>query len=358
MSVPRAIHYHVMNTLLWTRRQRPLHWARTRAENRGAVLMYHSVGEVDVDPWGLYVTPQNFAEHLDVLRSRTMVMALDELSAACVQGTLPLNSTAITFDDGYVNNLREARPLLEAADLPATVFIVNDGVDRAAEYWWDQVADVLLAPGTLPERIELGDGADGSATAIDLGRAAVYTEAEHLADHDYHDGDGTPSPRMLVYHQVWEALIGLSEPERESAIRRLADVASRPPTTRETHRPVTTDELQELNSCDLIDLGAHTLTHPLLPRLSAADQRREIIESKHDLETRLDAAVELFSYPFGGHDDTSVALALEAGFTTAVTTEAETASSRSQPLRIPRFDVKNWTGEEFEQRLTRWLRFR
>lgn len=358
MTLHKAIQYHTLNTLLWTRNQRPLHWARTRMSSRAAVLMYHSIGEVEIDPWGLHVSPSNFAEHLDVLRSSSKVMRLSELADGCAEGTLPHRSTAITFDDGYFNNLCIAKPLLEAAGLPATIFIVNEGVDRPGEFWWDQLAALLLRPGPLPDRLSLSFDASRPNAVFELGPATAYSQQDHHGDREHHDGKGPASDRMRFYQRMWEELVDWPDSRRTAAIEEIGDWAGYSPPTRDSHRIVTSEELRELQGCELIDLGAHTLTHPMLPRLSVDDQRREIYESKRELEARLSAPVELFSYPFGGHDATSVELSGRAGYTTAVTTEPATASARSQPLRLPRFDVKNWTGEEFERRLSRWLRFR
>lgn len=358
MTLQKAIQYRTAASLIWARQQHPIRWSRNRLTSRAAVLMYHSVGDVELDPWGLYVSPSNFAEHLEVLGSKATVMPLRDLSAACADNNVQHRSVAITFDDGYVNNLRVAKPLLETAAMPATVFIVNDGVDSPDEYWWDQLLDLLCRPGTLPDRLVLERVSSGGPEEVELGAAANYSHEQWQSDHHYREGDGTASPRMQMYHRMWEALIGLCGPEREGALAAISEWANHTPAGRETHRVVSSGQLQELQTSDLIDLGAHTQTHALLPRLDPADQQREINEGKKGLEAMLDEPVDLFSYPFGGHDDTSVALAREAGFTTAVTTEPVTATARTEPMRMPRFDVKNWTGEEFERRLVNWLRFR
>lgn len=360
-----ALHRHLRRPLVWTRQHRPLHWARTRLDRRAAVLMYHSVGEVDLDPWGLFVEPANFAEHLDVLRSSANPLALNDLATACAEATVAHRSVAVTFDDGYANNLYAAKPLLEAAAVPATVFIVTDIVRRSGEYWWDELADIILRPGRLPARMDLapddelpGDGPADGPDARELGEAVTYGEAEWRSDCSYRDGEGPASARMLLYHRLWNELVPLPDSRRRATLADLATWAGYAAAPRESHRAVTPEELLALNDGELIDIGAHTQTHPLLPQQPAEEQAREIVDGKRQLEDMLDAPVELFSYPFGANDETTVAAARGAGFSVAVTTEPETASARTEPLRIPRFDVKNWSGEEFERRLTHWLRFR
>lgn len=354
-----ALRHHLRRPIVWSRKQRPLHWARTRLDHRAAVLMYHGVGDVDIDPWGLFVSPDNFAEHLDVLRSSTVPLSLRALACRCADGSVEHRSIAVTFDDGYANNLTTAKPLLEAHDVPATIFIVTSAVERSGEYWWDRLAAVLLRPGRLPSRIALPVDAQMSEPAtFELGDAVEYSESEWRADHAYRDGESVPSPRMALYHRVWEHLLHLPDDVRHDVLDTMAVWAGSAPEVRETHRCVTADELIRLDGGDVVEVGAHTITHPLLPQVTPEVRRTEIVEGKRRLEAMVDRPIDSFSYPFGGHDHATVAAVADAGFDVAVTTRPETTTVRVEPLRIPRFDVKNWDGEQFERRLTNWLRFR
>src|SRR5215470_1304023 len=107
------------------------------------ILLYHRVAVVPVDPWGLAVSPQHFAEHLDVLRRTRHPMPLATFVSRFVAGTLPRNAIAVTFDDGYADNLLAAKPCLDAADVSATVFLTTGLLGRAA-CWWDELATLLL----------------------------------------------------------------------------------------------------------------------------------------------------------------------------------------------------------------------
>lgn len=125
---------------------------------------------------------------------------------------------------------------------------------------------------------------------------------------------------------------------------------------RDMFRPVTEAELVELDS-GIVEVGAHTMSHPLLPRLSPDNQYAEIVTSKEYLEDLLDRPVDAFSYPFGGRSAQTVDAVARAGFESAVTTVQETTTAYNNSYELPRFDVKDWAGDEFEGRLRRWFRF-
>ncbi|HSE98315.1 MAG TPA: polysaccharide deacetylase family protein, partial [Blastocatellia bacterium] len=128
---------------------------RNRLARQAVILLYHRIADSASDPWSLCVTPQHFAEHLEVLAKHGFVVRLERLARALDGGRLPHRSAVITFDDGYVDNLWNARPLLEQFDLPATVFVTTGNTGRSREFWWDELERLILQPGTLPESLRL-----------------------------------------------------------------------------------------------------------------------------------------------------------------------------------------------------------
>ena len=108
------------------------------------ILMYHRVAAPTVDPWGLAVHPDRFAVHMEVLRKHRTPLPMSEVVQRLQDGTLPDNAVAVTFDDGYVDNVSDARPRLAAAGVPATIFLVADAIGQAREFWWDEVARGIL----------------------------------------------------------------------------------------------------------------------------------------------------------------------------------------------------------------------
>ena len=146
--------------------------------SRAIILLYHRVADLlSPDPFLLGVTPQHFLEHLEILRKHGELMQLQQLTRALRNGDLPRRAVAITFDDGYANNLYHARPLLERFDAHATVFVTSGYVGEQREFWWDELERLLLQPGTLPKTLRLT--VNGSPYQWQLGDSAHYDEEKY-----------------------------------------------------------------------------------------------------------------------------------------------------------------------------------
>jgi peptidoglycan/xylan/chitin deacetylase (PgdA/CDA1 family) len=104
----------------------------------------------------------------------------------------------------------------------------------------------------------------------------------------------------------------------------------------------------------LIEIGAHTITHPTLPAHSTSVQRREIADSKADLEAILGSSVIGFSYPHGRFNDESVNLVRDSGYAYACAVQPEQGGevpTSPNPYLLPRIMVENWDGDTFERML-------
>jgi peptidoglycan/xylan/chitin deacetylase (PgdA/CDA1 family) len=321
--------------------------ALRRLRPRSLILMYHSVTTPGVDPWKLSVTPEHFAEQMDVIARRASPTSLLELIQQLGNGRVGRRGVVVTFDDGYANNLHEAAPRLAERSIPATVFIATGATDAAREFWWDELEQLLLGPERLPDNLHLD--VQGGKT-WDLGPAATLVPSDQ--------GLAPAAPRgtrLALYHEVWQALQPLSDDERQRSLDVIAQWSGVRPTLRSTRRTMTSAEVLTLADTTGISIGAHTETHALLPSLSAEQQRLEIRTSRTFLEQLLKRRVETFSYPFGASTDDTRRLTRAEGFVGAVGTRATSVSRGSDSFELPRFDVKDWSGAEFEARLTNWL---
>jgi peptidoglycan/xylan/chitin deacetylase (PgdA/CDA1 family) len=314
------------------------------------ILLYHRVIELSSDPYLLGVTPQRFAEHLEVLRKHGRPMRLQQLVQALRDGNLPRRAVVVTFDDGYADNLYNAKPLLERHDTPATVFVTTCSVGRGREFWWDELARLFLQPGTLPEALHLNVG--GNTSHWKLGEATTYSENECRRHRDWHYGkDNEPSLRHRLFRSLYQKLVPLSEGERRHVLEALLAWAGTDSTVRPAHRPLSPDEVVRLAEGGLIEVGAHTVTHPALPSLPIAAQRDEVHGSKTQLEEIVGRAVTSFSYPYGDYTAETAAIVQEAGFGSACSASDGIVRRGSDRFQLPRVGIRDWDGDEFDRRL-------
>jgi peptidoglycan/xylan/chitin deacetylase (PgdA/CDA1 family) len=319
------------------------------------ILMYHRVAEVDIDPWSLCVTPKNFASHLEVLREYGYPIKLQQLTKTLCDRDSIKRSVVITFDDGYADNLFNAKPLLEKYDIPATFFITTGGIDNPSEFWWDELEKILLQPGTLPDLLELE--INGSNYQWELGSAADYTHRESQRDRSWKALEEEPNPtqRHHLYNSLYQLLHPLPAQQQQQVLQQLRQSANLEPLARSTHRSLTRSELFSLETPGLLEIGAHAVTHPFLTKLSLASQQQEIQQSKDDLEQILGHPITSFSFPNGDYKTETISLVKQAGFSCACNSVVAKVRQHSNCFELPRVVVENWDGETFARWLSTWL---
>ena len=325
-----------------------------RPRNSAIILLYHSISDESC-PWGLAVSPANFEAHLELLSRRSRVLSLDELTTALDRGQLPKNAVAITFDDGYVDNLNTARPLLEHYQLPATVFVPAGLVGSRRRFWWDELARLTLSSIELPHVVSLDIA--GRKFSFDLGPEARL-DGSQSAHGDWQFHEPAPTRRHLLLQTLWERLQRSSNAVRWRALCELREQAQTGMNDEPRRRVMNASETLGLVQGGLIEVGAHTMTHPLLSQLSRADQAHEITASKAELERIIDRPVSHFAYPHGGPGDYTQAtmqLVEEANLRSACTTTEDWLQPGTNRYQLPRIYVPPLDGPRFERLLDYWL---
>jgi peptidoglycan/xylan/chitin deacetylase (PgdA/CDA1 family) len=333
--------------------------------------MYHRVIEVASDPYELAVTPQHFEEQLEVLSKYARPISLQRLIATysrnvsprrlpgvetladvCRGKRLPNRSVILTFDDGYADNLLNARPLLERYQTPATVFVTTGFIGNERESWWDELQRHLLEPGTLPETVCLD--LPGEPLEWHLGEAADYTDLEYEAECHWNGSQpDLPGPRQALLMELVTRLRPLPWTDQRRVLDQLAAWTSKT-SPRAEYRQMTGEELCQLADGGLVEIGAHTMTHPQLSAHSPEIQHEEIMASRAGLEEILGHSITNFAYPFGAAEhfnDDTVAILREGEFTSTVTTTPGLVERRSDRYRLPRHVVRDWDGDTFAQKL-------
>ncbi|BAY31964.1 polysaccharide deacetylase [Nostoc carneum NIES-2107] len=326
---------------------------RQRLASKAVILMYHRIAEVDIDPWGLCVTPQNFAQQLEVLKQYTNPLSLQKFVTAYRNNKIPHRAVVITFDDGYIDNLHHAKPLLENYNIPATIFISTGYLEQQREFWWDELERILLQIGKLPEQLTLS--INGNVHQWELGTVANYSKEEYQRDRTCKAWEALPGSRMNFYYKIWQILQPLPTTERLQLLADIDTWTNNKSIVSQASRPLLVEELSALAEGKLIEIGAHTVSHLYLSRQSKKIQLQEILQSKIDLEKILARPVTSFSYPFGDRTAETVELTKAAGFNCACSTDENIIWQSGDYFQLPRIAAANWNREEFLQQLLKWF---
>ena len=312
-------------------------WVQARIFGGALILGYHRVADAKRDEYDVCVMPNYFAEHMEALSKYTHPRPLAEIVQCLKVGVLPPKSVAVTFDDGYADNLYEAKPVLEKYGIPATVFVCSGYQGR--EFWWDELDRVIMVSksdlGAL--RLRVGEKSFGWE------QPEVSTEAGFDVRRKF---------RLGLYH----FLLGLDVEEQNQtmeAIRYWSGVSS---SDSSPARSMSQAELLRLAGSELIEIGAHTRFHPMLSRLSLERQEDEIVGSKHELEEVLGRKVDGFSYPNGRVTVEAKRIVSAAGFVYACTSLQDMVRPTNDLHELTRFWQKNMDGEKFLQGLNLWMK--
>jgi len=164
-----------------------------------------------------------------------------------------------------------------------------------------------------------------------------------------------PTPRHGVYRDLCQRLKPLTGDARNRTLEELSALAGLPRTARPTHRTLTAEEVTSLSRRAAI--GCHTESHPSLAALAPGEQRREMAEARRRLASLAGRPVEALAYPFGGPSDVSdetAAIARDEGIRLGCTTQPGSVRRRTNPHRVPRVIVRNWSRSEFLRRWNMW----
>jgi peptidoglycan/xylan/chitin deacetylase (PgdA/CDA1 family) len=286
------------------------------------------------------VSPQHFTEQLEALCQLGQPISLRELASGLQDGDVPKRAVVLTVDDGYADTLYHAKPLLERYQMPATVFVATGYLGR--EFWWDELVWILSSPTALLQRLSLKVDSD------------VY-QWEQNDTTPIRWEEGRLGPRQQLLQSLYRRLLRLSSLERERVMAELRAWAGVESDNGPLPRALAADELTQLATEGLVDIGAHTVTHPLLAELPVAAQQLEIQRSKADLEDLLARPVISFSYPNGSWLEETQTLVWDSGFACACASYSDVVWRSHDPFCLPRFWIPDCDGKIFSRWLQRWL---
>jgi peptidoglycan/xylan/chitin deacetylase (PgdA/CDA1 family) len=278
-----------------------MHWSgvgrafEMAARPAGAIiLMYHSVAPDAAAP---YIEPVNrmhprlFERQMAFLAAERHVLPLSELVAKIAAGrSPPAGTVCITLDDGYLDNLTTAAPVLERYRLPATLFIATGLVERAETQWSDTLHWLF-----------------GCATRHTLSLRMLGSRQMNLA---------ARSEKARAYSLLHQHLL---EAEHAQRVELLADIrcqlapAGKPPRV-----SLDWDEVHQLRRrYPFLDIGGHTRDHIDLRKHRGEAARLQIAGCAADLRRELGGARH-FSYPYERWCDESRQAVVDGGWASAV----------------------------------------
>lgn len=263
---------------------------------RGSILCFHSITTPALAAAGTaHVSADVFCSLVSVARQLGRLVPLSELLNRHAQGRSTAGLVALTFDDAYAAVLTELKDFISRHGVPISLFPVTNAARTGATFWWDRVDD--LFPRVSSERWRAFEIACGLPEAYRQGQPAEY------------------GPLRPLRQWLLAAYSGRWPDHLEPALEALEQETG----YRTVHRSMTFDELATLASMREVELGVHTMSHPVLPLLPDEQLRHEIAAAYDELRERFARVLPVLAVPFGLYDRRTIGIASAAGMTASLT---------------------------------------
>jgi peptidoglycan/xylan/chitin deacetylase (PgdA/CDA1 family) len=273
------------------------------------ILIYHQVLDQPdfMRPWEIDKTV--FSWQMALIAKYFNVLPLHEALEKIANDTLPPRAVCITFDDGYANNYTNALPILLTNKLSATFFIASGYLD-GGRMWNDSVIESIR---TLPT-------------------STLNLAAMGLGDYDISTSD--KKARAAV--EIIQSIKHLQPEIRAQYAGYIASLAKKMP----DDLMLTSNQLVKLYASGM-EIGGHTVTHPILATLVQDAVRQEVADNKKTLEQLLNTKIRYFAYPNGkpsqDYLQDQVHIIRECGYQAAVSTQPGVSNKWDDRWQLARF---------------------
>lgn len=296
---------------------------------RLSILIFHRVLDAPDPLFPDEVDRRRFDEIAGWLARWFNVLPLGDAVQRLVAGTLPSRAAAITFDDGYADNWTNAVPILKKHGLSATFFIASGFLNGGC--MWN---DIII------ESVRRTEAKILDLSRFDCGVWSIQTTTEKQAA----IGRILSKIKHLPFSQRDEIVSFISE---TCTVALPADLM------------MTSAQLRSLRSSGM-EVGAHTVNHPILARLDTSSAYREIEENREALSVLLGEPIRFFAYPNGklGQDylPEHVDMVRAMGFDAAVSTNWGVSDESSDLFQLRRFTPWDSSRGMFGLRMMKNLR--
>ena len=236
----------------------------------GLVLGYHRVSDSGWDPLKLAISRDNFKSQLEYIAERYKPVSLSSLLESQKRGQNLKGCVAITFDDGCNDFVASALPELVRLNIPVTIFVTTGYEGKP--FWWDEVCHALRVGDRSADRL-----------VVDFGPAGGRMVLENLSNEKI---------ACNAARRICDKLPFVDPARRSDIIAQIREANGDELTVDRIPRALTHRQLTDIATYQFAEIGAHSVTHPMLAVMDAADQRREIQGSK--------AVLEALGYPVPG----------------------------------------------------------
>ena len=274
------------------------------------VLPSHKIKTSNSPNRGLIVTTERFDQQMRYLSEKYHMIPMDELPNQLTSSSD--FAVAVTFDDGYKDNLTYALPILKKYNIPATIYVTTRFQEGDCRMWWYELEELC-----------------DSHTSI---KFTAKGEEYNFSMQD-------PIQKKRCFHKIHNLIQSLPENEQEI----LMDIIRQGRKPRHyTDYCLNWEEIHQLDREPLITIGAHTHSHVNLKKLTIDDLKKEIQKNNLLLGDHLGHPIEHFAYPYGTSNEAGnreYSVAASYGFKTAVTNMCDSIKNDSQVFCLPRYSV-------------------
>ncbi len=328
---------------------------KKRFTKRAIVLMYHRISEPDIDPWELAVSPSNFEQQLQLLKRNFKLCSIPDIVTNLQKARIRENCVALTFDDGYLDNFVNAMPLLEKYNIPATFFIPTGKLDEQKKFWWDRLADLIMRTAKLPSTFNINFGEQSFSFSIK--GETFLNDAINQAHSRWVIPADPPTKRSTLFQKLWQMMQPLPPQEIDGLLNLIEAWAGKNNVPEDPQLVIMTkDQLKLLAGKNLFNIGLHTVNHMALSYHSKEIQEREILQNQKHLKQIINKTVTTIAYPYGEYNNETLLVAEKLGLQAGFTVEYNPVFANSSQLHLGRFNVKNWSAKEFEEKLKKWVK--
>jgi len=297
-----------------------LPWVAKGKPCAAAILMYHSVRDPERDAdWigpGITHAISVFSRQMELVARKFNPVTIEDI-LLFVKGkkSLPARPVAITFDDGYLDNLEFAEPVLGALGVPASFYVTTGLIGRPDAPWFSQIRRAFRTTRCTTW------GSSAQRRTWDLSKPDALNDA------------------LLSAYDLCAPLVRERQRQAVATIERELGVEPVLPGRR---LMMNWDEVKSLRKAGHV-VGSHTVTHPNVAHVSEEAAREESVLSKRQIEEALQEPVVHFSYPHPAlkpqWSEKTTAILGEAGYATAVTTSPGIVRTGANPLSLSRLNT-------------------